>query len=94
MLWVVPARLSGSRSRTQESHVEEAMAARLFRNNEGTADRTVRVLLGIVLLSLTFVGPRTPWGLIGLVPLLTGIFGICPLYSLFGISTCPMRKAP
>jgi len=77
-----------------ESHVEEAMAARLFRVNEGTADRTLRVLLGIVLLSLTFVGPRTPWGLIGLVPLLTGLLGICPLYSLFGISTCPMRKAP
>ena len=70
------------------------MAARFFSNNEGTADRTVRVLLGIILLSLTFVGPRTPWGLIGLVPLLTGILGICPLYSLFGISTCPMRKAP
>jgi hypothetical protein len=85
---------SGDASQNQESNVEEAMAARLFRNNEGTADRTVRVLLGIVLLSLTFVGPRTPWGLIGLVPLLTGILGICPLYSLVGISTCPMRKAP
>lgn len=70
------------------------MAARPFRINEGTADRTLRVLLGIVLLSLTFVGPRTPWGLIGLVPLLTGLLGICPLYSVFGISTCPMRKAP
>jgi len=70
------------------------MAARLFHANEGTADRALRVLLGIVLLSLTFVGPRTPWGLIGLVPLLTGILGICPLYSVFGISTCPMRKAP
>lgn len=90
----MPARPAGMRSRTQETHVEEAMAARFFSNNEGTADRTVRVLLGIILLSLTFVGPRTPWGLIGLVPLLTGILGICPLYSLFGISTCPMRKAP
>lgn len=56
--------------------------------NEGSADRTLRVIAGLVILSLAFVGPRTPWGYLGLVPLLTGMFGFCPLYSVFGFSTC------
>ncbi len=56
--------------------------------NEGTADRVIRVALGVALLSLTVVGPHTPWGLVGLVPLATGLFGFCPLYRLVGISTC------
>ena len=61
--------------------------------NEGLVDRSVRIVLGLVLLSLVFVGPQTAWGWIGLVPLLTGIVGICPVYSLFGIRTCPMPKS-
>jgi hypothetical protein len=48
-----------------------------------------RVALGLVLLSLVFVGPQTLWGVIGIVPLVTGLTGICPLYSLLGINTCP-----
>jgi hypothetical protein len=56
--------------------------------NEGTADRVIRVLLGIALLSLTVVGPRTPWGYVGLVPLATGLFGFCPLYRIIGVNTC------
>jgi hypothetical protein len=40
---------------------------------------------------MAFVGPQTPWGWIGLVPLATGILGSCPLYTLFGISTCKVR---
>ncbi len=55
--------------------------------NEGTVDRAIRVIVGLVLLSLVFVGPATPWGLVGLVPLLTGIVGFCPLYRLVGIDT-------
>jgi uncharacterized membrane protein HdeD (DUF308 family) len=61
--------------------------------NEGALDRTVRIVLGIALLSLTFVGPRTLLGLIGVVPLLTGIVGFCPLYRVLGVRTCPMPKA-
>jgi hypothetical protein len=61
--------------------------------NEGAVDRTIRVVVGVGLLALTFVGPRTWLGLIGLVPLGTGILGYCPLYGLFGISTCPDRKS-
>ncbi|MEZ4460533.1 MAG: DUF2892 domain-containing protein [bacterium] len=59
-----------------------------MKRNEGTADRAIRVVLGLVLLSLVFVGPKTLFGLIGIVPLLTGIVGMCPLYSLLGIKTC------
>lgn len=60
--------------------------------NEGTADRVLRVILGLAILSLAFVGPRTPWGYLGFVPLLTGVFGFCPLYTVFGFSTCPVKN--
>ncbi len=56
--------------------------------NVGTADRVVRVLLGLGLLSLAVVGPKTPWGYVGLVPLAIGIFGFCPIYRVVGVSTC------
>lgn len=60
--------------------------------NEGNIDRVLRVILGLVLLSLVFVGPQTWWGLIGIVPLATGLLGSCPVYSILGISTCPMKS--
>lgn len=62
--------------------------------NEGTLDRAIRVVLGIALISLVFVGPQSYWGLVGLVPLATGLIGFCPLYRIVGISTCrvPERK--
>jgi len=56
--------------------------------NESSIDRALRVVLGIVVLSLVIVGPKTMWGLLGLVPLATGLVGFCPLYRLLGISTC------
>lgn len=60
--------------------------------NEGTLDRTIRIVVGLALLSLTLVGPRTLLGLVGVVPLLTGIVGFCPLYALVGIRTCPAPR--
>lgn len=60
--------------------------------NEGTLDRVVRVVVGAGLLALVFVGPQTPWGWVGVVPLLTGLVGTCPLYSLLGVSTCPVSS--
>ena len=60
--------------------------------NEGTVDRVVRVVAGAALVSLVFVGPETPWGWIGVVPLVTGLLGNCPVYSLLGISTCPVKQ--
>lgn len=59
--------------------------------NEAGWDRAARMVLGAGLLGLTMFGPRTMWGLIGLVPLLTGIVGFCPLYRVFGWSTCPAK---
>ncbi len=56
--------------------------------NEGKVDRALRVILGLGLLAIVFVGPQTPWGWIGIVPLLTGLVGMCPLYRLLGIHTC------
>ncbi len=56
--------------------------------NESILDRSLRVVLGLVVLSLMFVGPKSLWGLVGLVPLATGIVGFCPLYRLVGIDTC------
>lgn len=56
--------------------------------NLGSIDRIVRVLIGIGLIALVFFGPRTPWGWIGVVPLLTAAVSFCPLYRLFGIRSC------
>jgi hypothetical protein len=57
--------------------------------NEGTLDRVVRIILGLALLALFFVGPQTWLGLVGIVPLVTGLVGFCPLYRLLGLSTAP-----
>ncbi len=57
--------------------------------NVGNIDRALRIVLGLVLLSLVVVGPKTLWGLVGLVPLATGLMRFCPVYPLLGISTCP-----
>lgn len=59
--------------------------------NEHAIDRAVRVILGLVLLSLIVVGPKTLWGLVGFIPLATGLMGTCPVYTIFGISTCPAK---
>lgn len=60
--------------------------------NEGTLDRVARVVFGVGLLSLTFVGPHTLWGLLGLLPLVTGVAGFCPLYRALGIHTKGARR--
>lgn len=60
--------------------------------NVGTIDRIIRVIVGLALISIVFIGPQTPWGWIGLVPLLTAGVGFCPLYRIIGLSTCPSGK--
>jgi hypothetical protein len=64
----------------------------MFARNEGTVDRVLRILAGLVLVSLVFVGPQTPWGWVGIVPIVTGALGSCPVYSLFGINTCGVKR--
>ena len=65
---------------------------KLFPRNEHTIERVLRVALGAGLLAIAFVGPKTPWGYLGVVPIMTGLLGSCPLYTVFGISTCKMKK--
>jgi hypothetical protein len=55
--------------------------------NVGTVDKILRVVIGLGLISLVFFGPQTPWGWIGVIPLITVVLGWCPAYTLFGIST-------
>ena len=59
--------------------------------NVGGIDRILRIIVGLGLLSLVFVGPQTPWGWLGLIPLGTALIGWCPPYALLGISTCPRK---
>jgi hypothetical protein len=59
----------------------------MFKANIGSIDRILRIVAGLVLIALVFVGPKTPWGWIGVVPLLTGLMSSCPIYSIFGISS-------
>ncbi len=67
--------------------------ASLLPTNEHPIERVLRGLLGLGVLSLTIMGPKTAWGFLGIVPLATGLLGSCPLYTLFGFSTCPRKQA-
>jgi hypothetical protein len=64
----------------------------LLQRNEHTIDRVVRIALGLALLMIVFVGPQTPWGWLGLIPLVTGLLGRCPIYTLLGINTCAVKR--
>ena len=69
------------------------MFQKLFPRNEHTIERAARVLIGLGVLSLVFFGPKTLWGLVGVIPLATGLLGSCPLYTVLGMSTCSMKDA-
>ncbi len=64
-----------------------------MKTNVGSLDRILRALIGVLLLALTATGTIGLWGWIGLVPLATAAFSTCPLYTLLGLSTCPVKKA-
>jgi hypothetical protein len=64
----------------------------MLAKNVGSIDRILRIVVGLGLISLVFVGPQTPWGWVGIVPLLTAFIGFCPLYTLIGIRTCPVGQ--
>ncbi|MBI4664832.1 MAG: DUF2892 domain-containing protein [Nitrospinae bacterium] len=55
-------------------------------------ERGVRVVVGLALISLVFVGPQTAWGWLGIIPIVTGALGWCPPYQLLGINTCKMGR--
>jgi len=68
----------------------------MFAKNVGTIDRALRIIAGLALIGAFFAFPESEWryfALIGIVPLLTGLFSTCPAYSLVGISTCSRKTA-
>ena len=67
------------------------MFEKIFPGNVHPIERALRVVIGLVLLSLVFLGPKTLWGLVGIVPIVTGLLGSCPAYTLLGWSTCKNR---
>jgi hypothetical protein len=64
-----------------------------MQTNVGTIDRILRAVIGLALIALTWAGTIGVWGWIGVVPLLTAALGFCPLYTMLGFSSCPMKKA-
>ncbi|MDQ7072237.1 MAG: DUF2892 domain-containing protein [Rhodobacterales bacterium] len=68
----------------------------MFKKNTGGFDRILRVVAGVALLAAFFMLPDASYRmflLIGIVPLATGLLGSCPLYSILGLNTCPMKKS-
>ncbi len=63
-----------------------------MKGNCGGVDRGMRVIAGLGLIAMVFAGPQTPWGWIGIGPLLTGLAGYCPLYAILGLKTCPVNE--
>ena len=59
-----------------------------MKQNIHNVERVIRIVIGLIILSLVFVGPKSLWGLIGILPIMTGLIGWCPPYQLLGISTC------
>ena len=74
--------------------IKNGKRRKTMKKNVGTIDRWIRIVLGVALLSLLFIlDCGIKWiGLIGLIPLLTGIFSFCPIYALFGISTSKPKQ--
>jgi hypothetical protein len=64
----------------------------MMHQNIHNVERVVRILVGLVLVSLAFVGPANVWFLLGAIPLATGLIGWCPPYALLGINTCKLGK--
>jgi hypothetical protein len=65
-----------------------------MKQNVGNIERVIRIVAGLGILSLAFIGPQSPWAYLGVVPLLTGLFGWCPPYAILGISTCGKCTTP
>lgn len=63
-----------------------------MKSNVGGIDKIARIVVGALLILLALTGTIGAWGWIGVVPLATGLFNFCPAYSLFGISTCKLKK--
>lgn len=63
-----------------------------MKTNIHNVERVIRIVLGVGLISMAFVGPANSWFLLGVIPLITGLVGWCPPYAIFGINTCNLGK--
>lgn len=68
------------------------MLEKILPQNEHAIDRILRVLVGVALMAIVFVGPQTPWGWLGAILVVTGLVGSCPIYTVLGLSTCSMKS--
>lgn len=66
--------------------------SKLFPVNEHIAERGLRVAIGLTLIGLAVAGKIGAWGYFGVIPVMTGLLGSCPLYTLLGFSTCPVKS--
>ncbi|MFZ4757820.1 MAG: YgaP family membrane protein [Burkholderiaceae bacterium] len=65
-----------------------------MKTNVGGIDRILRIVAGLILVALAATGTVGLWGWIGVIPLVTGLAGTCPLYSILGLNTCPLKRSP
>jgi hypothetical protein len=70
------------------------MGGSMAGRNVGGLDQTVRLAVGTALVMMWIFGPLGWWGVLGFLPLITGLTRVCPVYPLFGISTCPAPPTP
>ena len=63
-----------------------------MKSNVGGIDRILRIVVGLALIALAATGTIGVWGWIGIVPLATAAMGFCPLYTVLGFSTCPLKQ--
>lgn len=63
-----------------------------MKNNMGSIDRAVRIIVGLILMGLAMTGAVGWWGWIGIVPVVTGALGSCPVYSIIGLNTCGKKN--
>lgn len=68
------------------------MLEKILPKNEHTIERVLRTVVGAGLIALVFVGPQTPWGWLGLILLITGLVGSCPIYTVLGVSTSSTQQ--
>ena len=69
----------------------QSLERKVMKLNEGVIDRSLRIIVGVVLIGLTLTAKIGVWGWIGIVPLVTGLMGWCPLYTLLGFKTCKTK---
>lgn len=69
----------------------QSLPPSVTKTNVGGIDRILRIVLGLALVALTLTGTIGAWGWVGVVPMLTGALGICPIYTMLGCSSCPVK---